>query len=99
MRVMLLVPCPTSPAFWPGQVASHSPTQKSICFCCAAAHGFGGACGAACCEKSECTERRHSVSRVRNRVIVIGPTASDAALLKRLSVIGGVARFLIHLMP
>ena len=41
MRLMLLVPCPVSPAFSPGQVRSHSPTQKSNCFCCAVAHGFG----------------------------------------------------------
>ena len=42
MRLMLFVPCASLAGFCPGHVRSHSPTQKSNCFCCAAAHGFGG---------------------------------------------------------
>src|SRR5882724_10922166 len=42
-RRMLFDPCCTSPALFPGQVKSHSPTQKSSWRCSLAAHGFGGA--------------------------------------------------------
>ncbi len=39
MCLMVLVPCPTSSGFSPGHVRSHSPTQKSNCFCCGAEQG------------------------------------------------------------
>src|SRR5579859_1049638 len=42
MRLMLLVPCPEAPPFAPGQVKSHSPTQKSNCFCCGTEQGVAG---------------------------------------------------------
>src|SRR5262249_46230424 len=41
-RLMELVPCATSPSLAPGQVRSHSPTQKSSCFCSAAVQELAG---------------------------------------------------------
>src|ERR1700744_3573516 len=41
IRRTLFVPCPVSPALLPGQVRSHSPTQKSSCFCSGSEHGLG----------------------------------------------------------
>src|SRR5882672_4002439 len=42
-RLMELVPWLICPSFAPGHVRSHSPTQKSSCFCWAVVKGSGGA--------------------------------------------------------
>ena len=63
MRMMLFVPWPDGLPFCPGHVASHSPTQKSNCFCCAAMQGFGGA-WVLDCAKTAAVENDDSSKRV-----------------------------------
>jgi len=70
MRPTLFVPCPVSPALLPGQVRSHSPTQKSSCFCSGSEQAFGCAavlfCRASATQAKTRTIRpsRHSFVRV-----------------------------------
>src|SRR5579871_687060 len=94
MRLIMFVPWPVSPAFWPGQVKSHSPIQKSNCFCCAAVQGFWGA--------EDCATSVQAAHRKSKRVVTIFVIAvcsrqqSDYAGRERLSR-GGSSRFLVHL--
>src|SRR5947209_2111047 len=65
MRRIVFVPWAVSPAFCPGQVKSHSPTQNSSCFCCGSVQGFGVDCWAIRAELHNRLRARAITVRVR----------------------------------